>query len=120
MTIIQKIDTDRNLHKHTLYSTGSGFKPSKAYYQGGFITGLIDFVKDNRELLSSGAAAVGKVADLGKSISDTVKTAKELEKIRETNTKNKRKEYTMSPEQEERLKSLGSGFATFERQGKNQ
>ena len=122
MTIIQKIDTDRNLHKRTLYSTGSGFKPPAYYQQGGFITSLIDFVKDNKELLSSGAAAVGKVVDLGKSIADTMKTAKELEKIRETNTKNKRKEYTMTPEQEEALKSVGSGFATFgsERQHKNQ
>lgn len=104
MGIVQKIDSDRRLHKHTLYATGSGFLP-KAYYQGGF---------NNKEILSSDAAAVDKVVDLGKSISDTVKTFKELEKVKELRT-SKKKEYVMSPEQEERLTTLGSGFATFER-----
>lgn len=113
MGIVQKIDRDRRLHKHTLYARGSGFPP-RAYYQGGFMTKLADFVRDNKELLSSGATTVDKVVELGKRIADTAKTAKELEKVRELRA-SKKKEYVMSPEQEERLKSLGSGFATFER-----
>lgn len=66
---------------------------------------------------------MGKIADLGKSLSDTVKTAKELAKIKELReiNKNKKKEYVMTPEMEEKLNNLGrdksgSGFAAFGKQ----
>jgi hypothetical protein len=127
MVIIQRIDRERNLQKHTLYQ-GSGLnRLPKAYYQGG--NGLLDFVKDgisllsdNKELIQSGISTAGKVFDLGKSISDVAKTKTELELVKQSRLKNKEKKVDdeMTPEMEEKMRKLtprsGSGFTTVIKQ----
>jgi hypothetical protein len=112
------------LGKNTLYSGGALPHKTPKAYNGGFIDfstlvnagkSAVDFVSNNKDLIQSGVSTVGKFVDLGKSISDTVKTSKELDKIRDVRQeRNKtKKEYTITPEMEEKLKRLGSGFATF-------
>ena len=124
MVIQQNIDKQRNPYKHTLYAgTGFSYKTSKAYYNGGFIDlasitnagkTAAEFVQNNKDLIQTGVSTVGKVIDLGKSISESVKKSKEVEQIKELRAKKKPKiEYKFTPEQEERMQKLGSGFSTF-------
>jgi hypothetical protein len=145
MPYVQEIDKKRLLNRNvnTLYS-GSGFtiqtKIPKAYLQsnatgqpllfneaveiagktsnGGFIdlSTVAQVINDNKDLIQSGISTVGKVVDLGKTISDVSKSYKELEKIKELNKRNKKekevKVHVMTPEQEERfMKHMGRGFA---------
>ena len=75
--------------------------------------GIFNFVKENKDLISN---TVGDVTSAAKSISDTIKASKELEKIKIKN-KNK-KEYQLSPDQLKALNELrptttGSGFVKF-------
>jgi hypothetical protein len=122
MPIVQEVDKNRNWAKNTLYSGGALPTKTPKSFNGGFIDlstlvnvgkSAIDFVSNNKDLIQSGVSTVGKFVDLGKSISDTVKTSKELDKIRDIRQDRKKKEYTITPEMEEKLKRLGSGFATF-------
>ena len=123
MTILQEIDKKINPYKGTIYY-GHGFqKISTAFYESDsdeeFIGGLIDIgslisnvskaVSDNKDTIQSIASTAGKFVDLGKSISNTVKSNQELKKLE--NVKRNRKKFT--PEQEQIL--LGEGFATFRR-----
>jgi alpha-D-ribose 1-methylphosphonate 5-triphosphate diphosphatase PhnM len=85
---------------------------------GGFIdlSTVAQVINDNKDLIQSGISTVGKVVDLGKTISDVSKSYKELEKIKELNKRNKKEEkeivHIMTPDQEERfMKYMGRGFA---------
>lgn len=124
MPIVQEVDRKRNLYKNTLYSGGGAPKT----YNGGFIDlstlvnvgkSAVDFVSNNKDLIQSGVSTVGKFVDLGKSISDTVKTSNKIRDIRQDSKDRKdrkdRKEaqHTITPEMEEKLRKLGSGFSTF-------
>jgi len=109
---------------------GNGFqKISKAYiesdsdddYNGGFIdlgsliSNASNFVTNNKDAIQAIASTVGKVAELGKSVSDTVKSSKELGAI-ELKTlskaqKTRKKVKTLTPEQDKIL--MGNGFVRF-------
>ena len=97
--------------------------------QGGFIdlgtlinagTTAVNFIKDNKDVIGNIASGVGGIAGAAKSISDTVKASKELEhlklinemakKKKERKTKKAQESIEMTPEQEARLKMIGSGF----------
>ena len=74
--------------------------------------GIFNFVKENKDLISG---AVGNVTSAAKSILHTVKSSKELEKIKFKN----KKDYQLSPAQLKALNELrpttttGSGFVKF-------
>jgi hypothetical protein len=74
----------------------------------------VDLVKDNKELINSGISAVSNIANATKSISDTIKTSKELEKVKELHKANKKKkEIELTPAQLESMKRIGEGFVKF-------
>src|SRR5829696_35019 len=120
MPIIQAIDKRRKPYRNTLYS-GKGLYPSrtsKAYYEGGFIdlSSIVnagktaaEFVQNNKDLIQAGVSTAGKVFDLGKSISESDKKAKEIEQIKELRAKSKKPktEYKFTPEQEDKMRKLG-------------
>jgi hypothetical protein len=114
MPLLQKVDIERNLYKNTAY-TGSGLsnKLPKAYYQGGIIdfASLSNLINENKDLIKSGINTIGQVVDFGKAVNDTVKSSKELEKLKAIKKKSSSSDYTFTPEQEERFKSFaGNGF----------
>jgi len=105
---------------------GNGFqKISKAYiesdsdddYNGGFIdlgsliSNASNFVTTNKDAIQAIASTVGKVAELGKSVSDTVKSSKELEALKTLKSKSKSMSKTLTPEQDKIL--MGNGFVRF-------
>jgi hypothetical protein len=113
MPLLQRVDIERNLYKDTPFR-GSGFlnRLPKAYQQGGVIdfASIGQLINDNRDLIKSGMNTISQAVDLGKAINDTVKSSKELEKIKEIKSK-KKSDYTFTPEQYERIKSIvGNGF----------
>ena len=115
MPYIQVNDRRKTIYKNTLFS-GSGIplftRPSKIY-EGGLIdfSTIANFVRDNKELISTGVSTAGKIIDLGKSVADLNKSTKEVEKIKELRTSKKpKKEYVISAAQEDKLKALGNGF----------
>jgi hypothetical protein len=126
MPLVQVVDEKRskNMYKGTMYR-GNGFlhRTPKAYLQrqGGIIdlSSIVNFVKDNKDLLKSGVDTVGSMANMGKTIAETVKSGKELEveKVKQLNQKNKKKtkkQEKMTPEQEEKLKEImGNGFPVY-------
>ncbi len=125
MPLVQAVDEKRskNMYKGTMYR-GNGFlhKTPKAYLQrqGEIIdlSSIVNFVKDNKDLLNSGVDTVNNLATMGKTIAETVKSRNEAEvaKVKELRQKNKKtkKEEKMTAEQEEKLKeSMGNGFAVY-------
>ena len=122
MPLLQQVDIERNLYKNTAFK-GSGFsnRLPKAYHQGGTVdfASITNLINENRDLIKSGMNTMGQVVDFGKAINDTVKSSKELQKIKEINeirskSKKKSSDYTFTPEQEERLKSFaGNGFKSI-------
>jgi hypothetical protein len=115
MPLQQKVDIERNVYKNTAFK-GSGFpKLPKAYYQGGMIdfASIGNVINENRDLIQSGINTASQVVDFAKAMEKTVKSSKELPKIEEVKSINKKKrsDYTFTPEQDERFKSFaGSGF----------
>jgi hypothetical protein len=115
MPLLQIVDIDRNAYKNTAFK-GSGFqKLPKAYYQGGIIdfASIANLINENRDLIKSGINTASQVVDFAKAMDKTVKSSKELQKIEEVKSINKKKrsDYTFTPEQEERFKSFaGNGF----------
>lgn len=125
MPIIQKIDRGKFIQHAPIYK-GSGvpFKPlnNKEIYlsKGGMIdlSQIVGVISNNKDLITSGVNAVGNVANAVKSISDTVKKAKELEEARHLKEakhlkEKKKQEYVLSEAQQEALAKIGSGFAKF-------
>jgi hypothetical protein len=132
MPLIQRID-EKKFRQKPLYSSnharyqavGSGVKPLNHHpiflqKQGGAfdLAGIINKVgntmADNRDTISTVASSV---ANMSKSISDTVKASKELEKLRTIHeiqrkrSKDKQsKDVVLSPEQIASLEKLGNGF----------
>jgi hypothetical protein len=83
MPIVQEVDRNKNWAKNTLYSGGAVPNKIPKAYNGGFIDfsmlvnagkSAVDFLWNNKDLIQSGVSTIGKFVDLGKSISDTVKT----------------------------------------------
>jgi hypothetical protein len=138
MPIIQDIDRKRFKQQNPIYR-GRGLIQSKTlpfislnnhnlYFSrtGGFLdmstlinaakTGL-DFVRDNKELINQGISTVGVVKDTANAFSNTMKSYKELENIKQAQKERKkqvkREEYTMNPEQLDKLAKIGTGFAKF-------
>jgi hypothetical protein len=114
--IEQEFDKKRNPYRGTLYFSGNGFsRNNKVFYEsdsesddGHFQGGMIDFgslisnvgkvLSDNKDTIQALASTTGKVADMGKSISETVKASKKKTK-------------TLTPEDENRM--FGVGFKVF-------
>ena len=127
MVFIQKVDRQKFIQT-PLYYKGNGLNaPLNNHYltltlqkQGGFLNNIIDFVGNNKELLQQGVSTVGNIVNATKSISDAIKTSKELEiqKVRKAKNVKKEKEedeeIKLTPEQETALRNLvGSGFKKF-------
>jgi hypothetical protein len=125
MPLIQSID-EKKFRQKPLYSRlGSGVKPLNHHpiflqKQGGAfdLSGIINTVgntiAENRGAISTVASSV---ANMSKSISDTVKASKELEKlktiheIKRVAAQHKQaKDVYISPEQIAALAKLGNGF----------
>jgi hypothetical protein len=142
MPIIQKqVDKNKFHQSHPIYYVGQGrYKggslatPSSKLHpiylhrpkEGGFfnLSSIVDTAKNigevintNKDTIQSVASTIGSVADAGKAISETIKTSKELEKLKtvqEQRNKNKKKtKVELSPEQLERIKKVGNGFMKF-------
>lgn len=141
MPLIQRID-EKKFRQKPLYSKfGSGVKPLNhhpiflqqqrqcerqrgaahvvggAFDLGGIINTVGNTIAANRDTISTVASSV---ANMSKSISDTVKASKELEKLKtiqeikrahsKTVPHKQAKEVYISPEQMASLEKLGSGF----------
>ncbi|MCY7362229.1 MAG: hypothetical protein LH629_09220 [Ignavibacteria bacterium] len=78
---------------------------------------IINLFKDNKDLIDSSVSAVGNISSAVKSISDTIKTSKELEKLQEVKKlkgKNKKKEFVFDDNQINALRTMsGNGFASI-------
>ena len=92
MTLIQKIDERKFIQKPAYSHIGSGVKSINsrplflhkqwgAFYLASFIPIVSNAISKNKDFISAVASSVGSVANAAKSISDTIKTSKELEKI---------------------------------------
>ena len=130
MPLIQRIDEkkfkQKPLYSHgRLQAVGSGIKPINhhpiflqkeggAFDLAGIINTVGNTIADNKDTISTVASSVGAVANMSKSISDTIKASKELEKlktIQEIQRKRKQsKDVELSPEQIASLEKLGNGF----------
>lgn len=97
----------KTLNNHNIYySRGDGFLSTAKT--------IVDLVKDNSGLIKDGIAAVGAVKDTANAFSNTLDSYKQLQSIKKRNAERvKREEYTMTPEQLEKLTAVGSGFAKF-------
>jgi hypothetical protein len=144
MGIIQEIDRKKFKQKHPIYQGGSINLPFKSLNSrawqsqnhpvylsrkdGGFInlSSILDTAKnignlinENKDTINNVASTVSSVANAAKGISDTIKTSKELEKLktvedlRRKKKKEKKEDIILTPEQEESLKKIGSGFVKF-------
>jgi hypothetical protein len=135
MVLIQKIDRQKFTKKPILY-TGNGFislnnHPIYLHQKGGFISSLlplidkgVDFVSNNKDLISQTGLTVSSVANAVKAVSDTIKKSKEIEneiqqRQRQRSNYKKKDDVEFSPEQLVSLKLLaerqkqGSGFVKF-------
>jgi hypothetical protein len=124
MPLIQRID-EKKFRQKPLYSRlGSGVKPLNhhpiflpkqggAFDLAGIINTVGNTIADNKDTISTVASSV---ANMTKSISDTVKASKELEKlktiqeIKRASAQKQSKDVYISPEQMTSLKKLGTGF----------
>ena len=124
MPLIQKID-EKKFSQKRLYGShavGSGLKHHPIFLQGegfdlvGAINAVGNTISDNKDAISTVASSI---ANMSKSISDTVKVSKELEKLKllqeskrsAARTKGKQStDVVLSPEQIASLKKLGNGF----------
>ncbi len=122
MPLIHDIDRVKfTQHKPLYKGSGVPFKPlnNKQMYlprNGGLIDfgNILNMIQDNKDLISSGVNTVGNIASAVKSVSDTVKKAKELEEVKTIKDKKKKnKEIEITDAQRETLKSIGDGFAFF-------
>lgn len=127
MVLIQKIDKNKFKQNHPLYIySGSGVPFTSLNTREIYLSkkgGMIDFgqiinlFKDNKDLIDSSVSAVGNISSAVKSISDTVKTSKELEKLQEVKKlkgKNKKKEFVFDDNQINALRTMsGNGFASI-------
>ncbi len=122
--IKHEFDKKRNPYKGTLYFSGNGLsRNNKVFYESesdsdvdNYDGGMIDFgslisnvgkvLSDNKDTIQALASTTGKVADMGKSISETIKSNKSKSSSN-TNTNSK----TLTPEQDNRM--FGSGFKVF-------
>ena len=69
---------------------------------GSLLSNMGKFVSENKDVIQSVASTAGKVVDMGKSVSDTVKSFK-------LTSDNKKRQFT--PEEDKKLQ--GSGFVKF-------
>ena len=126
MVLIQKVDQQKFIQKPLYYKGNGLYLPLNNHYlvlqkQRGFLNNIIDFVTNNKELLQQGVSTVENIVNATKSISDAIKTSKELEiqKVRKAKNVKKEKEeedeeIKLTPEQETALRNLvGSGFKKF-------
>ena len=79
---------------------------------------IVNIVKDNKDLISSGISAVKSISDTTGAIADTVKKSKELEELKMIQKKNKesktkKKEIQLTEVQLESLQKLGQGIVKF-------
>jgi len=121
MVLIQKIDKNKFKQNRPLYIySGSGVPFTSLNTREIYLSkkgGMIDFgqiinlFKDNKDLIDSSVSAVGNISSAVKSISDTIKTSKELEKLK---GKNKKKEFVFDDNQINALRTMsGNGFASI-------
>jgi hypothetical protein len=135
MGIIQEIDRKKFKQNHPIYVGGSINtkmlnKPFKSLNNhpiylskkdGGIINlgSILDVAKNIGNLINENKDTVSSVANAAKGVSDTIKTSKELEKLktveylRRKNKKKKNEDIELTPEQTESLKKIGSGFVKF-------
>jgi hypothetical protein len=133
MPIIQDIDSKRFKQQHNPVYGGQGLIQSRVlpfnslnnhnlYRSGGDLSSLIktgiDFMNDNKELIKQGVSTVKTIKDTANAFSNTMNSYKELEKIKLAQKERKkhdksRQEYTLSPEQLEKLEKIGDGFKRF-------
>jgi hypothetical protein len=121
--IEQEFDKKRNPYKGTLYYSGNGFKNNQVFYESDsdsdeYNGGMIDFgslltnvgkvFSDNKDTIQALASTTGKVADMGKSISETVKASNaKPHSVGQSPSKTK----TLTPQQENQM--FGTGFKVF-------
>jgi len=106
-----------SLNNHNLYFTKTGGFLDMSTLINAVKTG-IDFVKDNPELIKQGISTVSAVKDTANAFSNTMNSYKELEKIKLAQKERKkqeksRQEYTLNPEQLDKLAKIGDGFGKF-------
>ena len=107
----------KSLNNHNLYFTRTGGFLDMSALISAVKTG-IDFVKDNPELIKQGISTASTVKDTANAFSNTMNSYKELEKIKLAQKERKkqeksREEYTLNPEQLEKLAKIGNGFGKF-------
>ena len=124
MVLIQKIDQNR-------FKSGSGLINNHPIYLlhngGSFINDLCsekrifetiktigNVVSENKDSIQNITSSIGTIANTGKAIAETIKTSKELEKLKciQEIRKRKPREKELSEEQNRALQNLvmGSGF----------
>jgi hypothetical protein len=102
------------LQKQGALLNAYGVPTGGAFDLSSIINAVGNTIAENKDTISTIASSVGSVANMSKSISDTVKASKELEKlktIQEIKKNNKKtKDVYISPEQIASLEKLGNGF----------
>ena len=108
----------RNQNQNKIPQSEGGFLNLASIIDAG--KSIVNIVKDNKDLISSGISAVKSISDTTGAIADTVKKSKELEELKMIQKKNKesktkKKEIQLTEVQLESLQKLGQPKASDHR-----